>query len=251
LVTGTLSEHAGDLRTTNARLRALINIGLELASERDPDRLLHRACVAAREVFGATYVTLGIVDRSDQTVERLVTCGTETANCSKIGEPVSGILRTVVAERRRLRGENPGGDPAGLQLPLLHPRVQAFLAVPIVSPAHVYGWILLVGNDERTFTEDDEHLVGALSAQLGRIYENGSLSALAGKRTEELEHEVFERHKVESALRHERDRSKRYLDTAAIILLALDLDGRITLVNGYACSVLGWTEDELLGRDWI
>ena len=51
--------------------------------------------------------------------------------------------------------------------------------------------------------------------------------------------------------RHERNRGQRYLDAAQIILLALDLNGRITLVNRYACSVLGWTEDELLGRDWI
>lgn len=34
-----LSESADDLRTSNARLRAVINIGLELASERDLDRL--------------------------------------------------------------------------------------------------------------------------------------------------------------------------------------------------------------------
>ncbi len=36
-----------------------------------------------------------------------------------------------------------------------------------------------------------------------------------------------------------------------VMLLALDLDGRIMLVNRYACAVLGWTEPELLGRDWF
>ena len=91
----------------------------------------------------------------------------------------------------------------------------------------------------------------ALSAQVGRIYENGYFSAVAQKRAEELEHEILERKQAESALRHERDRAQRYLDTAEVILLALDMDGRITLVNRYACSVLGWTADELLGRDWI
>src|SRR3984893_8096110 len=71
--------------------------------------------------------------------------------------------------------------------------------------------------------------------------------------------DVTERKRLERALqeknfeleRHERNRGQRYLDTAQIILLALDLNGRITLVNRYACSVLGWTADELLGRDWI
>jgi len=52
-------------------------------------------------------------------------------------------------------------------------------------------------------------------------------------------------------LRDERDRAQRYLDTAGVILLALDKQGRITLVNRYACSTLGWTAEELLGRNWI
>ena len=57
--------------------------------------------------------------------------------------------------------------------------------------------------------------------------------------------------KAQEALRQERDRAQRYLDTPDVILLAVDLDGRITLVNRYACSILGWTADELIGRKWI
>ena len=71
--------------------------------------------------------------------------------------------------------------------------------------------------------------------------------------------DVSDRKRLERALqeknveieRHLRDRGQRYLDTAEVILLALDLDGRMTLVNRYACSVLGWTADELIGCDWF
>ena len=70
------------------------------------------------------------------------------------------------------------------------------------------------------------------------------------KRAEDLERQLLERKQAESALRHERDRAQRYLDTAEVILLNLDLDGRIVLVNRYACSLLGWSADELLGRDF-
>jgi PAS domain S-box-containing protein len=55
----------------------------------------------------------------------------------------------------------------------------------------------------------------------------------------------------EERLRHERDRAQRYLDTAGVILLALDTEGRITAANRFACTTLGWSEDELLGRDWF
>lgn len=229
LLTDQLSDKTKDLRTANARLRALINIGLELASERNSDRLLTNVCVAARDLFGATYVTLGIVDRHDRTLQRVIADGTDAATWIKIGDSAPGILRTVIAERRTLRGDNVGGDPLKLQLPSLHPSIQAFLAAPVASPANVYGWICLVTNEDKTFTEDDEQMVVALAGQVGRIYENGYFYAVAQK---------------------ERDRAQRYLDTAEVILLALDVEGRITQVNRYGCSVLGWTADELLGRDW-
>ena len=52
---------------------------------------------------------------------------------------------------------------------------------------------------------------------------------------------ITERKEAEQALRDERDRAQRYLDTAEVILLKLDMDGRIALVNRYGCSLLGWT----------
>jgi two-component system cell cycle sensor histidine kinase/response regulator CckA len=57
--------------------------------------------------------------------------------------------------------------------------------------------------------------------------------------------------KAQDALRQERDRAQRYLDTPDVILLAIGLDKQITLVNRYACSILGWTAGELLGRNWV
>jgi PAS domain S-box-containing protein len=59
------------------------------------------------------------------------------------------------------------------------------------------------------------------------------------------------RGEIEEAYRRERDRAERYLDTAEVILLALDLDGRVTLINRKGCDLLGWTESELVGRDWV
>ena len=235
LVTDKLSEKASDLRFANARLRALVNIGLELASERDLDRLLHHVSGAARELFAATSVTVGILDDSGQTLLQAVTCGAESG-CQP-GDPVRGILETVVRERRTARGENPGGDPVAAQLPGFRLRVRAYLAAPVASPARVYGWICLIRDDDRAFSDDDQQLAAALSGQLGRIYE--------------VESEIVERRRAEDELRRERDRSQRYLDTADVILLALDLEGRITLINRKGCDLLEWREQDLLGRDWI
>jgi PAS domain S-box-containing protein len=40
-------------------------------------------------------------------------------------------------------------------------------------------------------------------------------------------------------------------DIADVVLLALDREGRIARINRRGCSVLGWSEPELVGRSWI
>jgi two-component system cell cycle sensor histidine kinase/response regulator CckA len=62
--------------------------------------------------------------------------------------------------------------------------------------------------------------------------------------------DITSRKRAEATLRDERDRAQQYLDTAEVLLLKLDVDGRILLVNRYACDVLGWTAEELFGRNW-
>src|SRR5580704_3146464 len=57
--------------------------------------------------------------------------------------------------------------------------------------------------------------------------------------------------RADTVIRQERDRAQRYLDIADVILLALDMEGRITLINRKGCSTLGWEEHELMGCDWF
>jgi PAS domain S-box-containing protein len=225
-----LSEEAGELRAANARLRALINVGLELASEPDPELLLHRVCVAARDLFGATYVDLGLLEADEHTLRGFVTCG-EDGTCGVgsgswlvAGAACPGILGTVVTERRSARGDNPGGDPATLQLSPLHPDIRSFIVAPISSPAHLYGWMCLVRNEGHSFSEDDERLVTALSAQVGRIHENLSLVAAARKRGDELDREIRDRLDVESALRIAEARMRFAMESAGIGIWDLDFN---------------------------
>ena len=235
LLNTTLRKTNTDLRGENARLRALINIGLDLASRPGSIRFLQQVCEDASDLFGATYATLGIVDLDDRTVKHVVSCGIDAARWVAPGDPLPHFLDPVIGDRQTLRGDNATGA-VRLALPALHPEVRAFLVTPIASAAHVHGWICLVGNEGIEFTHDDEELLSALGGQIGRIYA--------------LEHEIAERAATEVALRHERDRSQRYLDAAEVMLIALDMDGRITLANRYASEVLGWSTTELVGRYW-
>jgi len=52
-------------------------------------------------------------------------------------------------------------------------------------------------------------------------------------------------------LRLERDRTRHLLDIAGTMLLALDREGKVTLINRKGCEILGWPEHEILGKDWF
>ena len=47
------------------------------------------------------------------------------------------------------------------------------------------------------------------------------------------------------------DRARHYLDTVRSLLVALDGAGRVTMVNRFGCELLGYSEVELIGRDWF
>jgi PAS domain S-box-containing protein len=49
----------------------------------------------------------------------------------------------------------------------------------------------------------------------------------------------------------QRDLAQTYLDVAAVIFVALDPEGRVTMANRQCCKVLGYAEAEILGKDWF
>ena len=60
--------------------------------------------------------------------------------------------------------------------------------------------------------------------------------------------DISERRCMREALRKARDKAELYLDVAGVIIVALDSEGRITLINRRGCEILGYAEEELLGQ---
>jgi len=63
--------------------------------------------------------------------------------------------------------------------------------------------------------------------------------------------DITDLHQAREELRQARDRAQTYLDVAGVMMVALDTQGRVTMVNRKACQVLGHEESEILGRDWF
>ncbi len=63
--------------------------------------------------------------------------------------------------------------------------------------------------------------------------------------------EITDRKKAEGLLEEERDKARRYLELADTVLLALDRAFNVTMINRKGCSLLGFREDEIVGKNWL
>ncbi|HEX6976541.1 MAG TPA: PAS domain S-box protein [Vicinamibacterales bacterium] len=86
-----------------------------------------------------------------------------------------------------------------------------------------------------------------IEAAVNPIYDEGG--ALNGFLA--IQRDVTARNRAEAALRDERDRAQLYLDVADVMLIALDLEGRVTMINRKGCAIVGWDEREIVGRNWL
>jgi len=62
--------------------------------------------------------------------------------------------------------------------------------------------------------------------------------------------DVIERKRAEEALRQERDTAQRYLDIAGAMICVTGIDGKLLLMNRKGCQVLGYQEEEVVGRHY-
>ena len=56
---------------------------------------------------------------------------------------------------------------------------------------------------------------------------------------------------TEKQLREEKERSQKYFDLAGTIMIVIDPDQKVVLVNQKGCEILGYKENEILGRNWF
>ncbi len=55
----------------------------------------------------------------------------------------------------------------------------------------------------------------------------------------------------EQRLKYEHHLQNKYLNTMQAMMVALDSDGRIKMINPYACQLLGYQREQLLGKNWF
>jgi len=63
--------------------------------------------------------------------------------------------------------------------------------------------------------------------------------------------EEEKRQQADEAVEKERDRAQQYLDISGVMIIVINKDKRVSLVNQKGCQVLGYSEKEILGKNWF
>ena len=226
LITNKLSHSATELRAANTRFAALIELNVQLASEREPRVLLERVCHAARDLLGAKYAVLAVSTTANDGASLFATSGLDSNVAPDMRpEIAAGSLGQVLAQRQPLRVFNPEAGGTDIGLPACYPPARAFLAAPLSSLTRTYGWICLADKiGAEGFNAEDEKILATLGAQVGRIYENGSLYREVENHAAQLLVEMEKREGAAAQLRESETRFRQMAESIQDLFFLISAD---------------------------
>lgn len=178
---------SGDTR--GERLEKLVKAGIRIYGEHRLVRVLQLIVDCAREVIGARYAALGILNAERSGLGEFVASGLSPARQRKIGPPPAGrgILGVLIKDPRPLRLADLTKHPASYGFPPHHPRMQSFLGVPIVGREGPIGNLYLTEKlGAAEFSEEDESIAVLLAGQAAAAVENARLHEETARLLKEL-----------------------------------------------------------------
>ena len=148
------------------RLERLLELGRSLVGDLDLELVLKRVLEAGRELTGARYAALGILDPRHEQLERFVTVGIDEPTRRELGDLPRGhgVLGVLIHEPRPLRLRSVGDHPQSYGFPLGHPPMGSFLGVPVRIGDEVFGNLYLTDKQgAEEFDGADEQTLVALA----------------------------------------------------------------------------------------
>jgi signal transduction histidine kinase len=172
------------------RLAQLIDVGPWLLSHLDLETVLDRLLQTAREVTGARYAALGVLDPERQYLDRFLTRGLSAAQEQAIGDRPRGrgILGLLTEQPKPLRLADLAAHPSSYGVPPNHPPMKSFLGVPIMIAGSAWGNLYLTDKEGGSeFDETDEQSATVLAAWAAIAIEHARALADAKERQSALE----------------------------------------------------------------
>lgn len=239
------------------RLRRLIDAGRILVAERDVNGVFARLLDVARDLTGAGYAAIGVLDERREGLADFITAGIAPETHSVIGQLPRGrgVLGLLIEDPQPLRLREVGAHSHSYGFPAGHPPMSSFLGVPIMIRGEAWGNLYLTDKAGRdAFDADDEDAAVVLAAWAGIAVENARLYRQTDERRVELERSVgalAATLEIARAIGGETDlsrvleliakRSRALVDAASVAILLVDGDDFVV------AAVAGQIPQEIVG----
>ena len=237
-------------------IRRLLDVGRALVSDLDTGAILDRVLEAARDVTGARYAALGVLDEERRELTQFLTLGIEAQTRRSIGEVPRGrgVLGVLIADPRPLRLSNVADHPRSFGFPDGHPQMRTFLGVPVMIRGEAWGNLYLTekeGGGE--FTQADEEATVILAEWAGAAIHNARMYESSERRRGQLERAVRELEAtrdiavavggvtgLERVLELIAKRGRALIDARAVLIMLRDGEELVVAASaGYAANVDG------------
>jgi signal transduction histidine kinase len=146
-------------------VRGVLSVARGVLGELDLEVVLARVLEASRDLTGARYAALGVLDDARRELAQFLTLGIDDVTRQRIG-PLPrgrGVLGELIRNPVPLRLEDVGDHPQSYGFPAAHPPMKTFLGVPIVVDGEPYGNLYLTDKEDGPFTVDDEEATVVLA----------------------------------------------------------------------------------------
>ena len=223
-----------------ARWVELLRFAFDLAQtalDVDADQFIDRLSVVCADVAGLLGVDMVYVDQLDEQRRVIDNRGgwvrRGCANSTHVGEPIA--FASMPSWLDRLRSNEPVvvDDMTGVDEPWVREKLgvlggeRSMVAVPMTSAGELMG------------------VLGASMAGAARAWHDDEVTFLRIV-TETIAH-VLERSRLDHALRASESRFRLLAETAADVIILVDLEGRFEYVSPSSASLLGIPSSELIG----
>ncbi len=170
-------------------LRRLLDVGRELVTELDLGVVLDRVLQTAREITGARFAALGILNEQRNELEQFLTSGVDEHTQRAIGALPRGrgVLGELIEHPEPLRLADVGRHPSSYGFPAGHPVMRSFLGVPIQIRGEAWGNLYLTEKAGGEFTERDEEAAMILADWASVAIVNARLYETSERRRDEAE----------------------------------------------------------------
>ena len=173
--------------------RGVVTVAQSVLEQLDLEVVLDRVLEAARELTGARYAALGVLDGTRSHLERFLTVGIDEETRRTIGPLPTGrgVLGELIRHPRPLRIDDVGSHPYSYGFPIGHPPMRSFLGVPILIRGEPYGNLYLTEKDTGgQFSDEDEQSATTLAVFAAVAIDHARRFAVSESQRLELERTV-------------------------------------------------------------